>query len=447
MRYASEPGTHITPAASCWSVSALSPPGRCASEHRRRRAGWTRTRARSRGSSSAAAPRRTMPRDGDGRCARERAAPRAARPRRASAVATKQTCSRMCTLSLRTAASYSDGTCQTAIAAVISANATAGRDTVRPTTRNERRARERARDRAARAKRERDPETRPRPAEHDAAAAATVSRTTCCVMCSANDVSAQSSNGGSSTTSTRRDAGVERRFSPDAMPPASLRARTGRRGAQTTSGGTLNVRDLHEVEDDPREDDDPGEERPVEAERVQLGAHERHRVADVVARAARIARRLARRDGGRAARPSRGSARTSPAPSRARTSCRGRRGSRTPSSRSRRSRSRRPPGRSAACAHATTWRTSASEAEHERGEPLHAPLRPSLRAVVDRGRAATRSALATTHAMITVPQPTDGSTRFGLHMPCVVQRAEVEVARRRTRGRRTPSRSRAGGRR
>ena len=27
-----EPGTHITPAASCWSPSAESPPGRCASD-------------------------------------------------------------------------------------------------------------------------------------------------------------------------------------------------------------------------------------------------------------------------------------------------------------------------------------------------------------------------------------------------------------------------------
>ena len=31
MQYGTEPGTHITPAASCWSASAESPPGRCAS--------------------------------------------------------------------------------------------------------------------------------------------------------------------------------------------------------------------------------------------------------------------------------------------------------------------------------------------------------------------------------------------------------------------------------
>src|SRR5581483_11161127 len=78
----------------------------------------------------------------------------------------------------------------------------------------------------------------------------------------------------------------------------------GERKAEGPRPGARRARHrLGEVEDDPGEDTHAGQERPVEGQRLELGPDEGDWIADVVARPARIAGGLARRDLAEARRP------------------------------------------------------------------------------------------------------------------------------------------------
>src|SRR5690242_1868455 len=179
----------MTPAASCWSVRdgyaaytgadanastmARIQPGTIAAANQIARRSWS-MRARTGGASSSA-------------------------PQYTSAGATKQTCSKTCTASLRTAASYRTGTCQTAIAADCTASATGGRIKNAPLCLNAA-DRESAPATARRAESGNGSHNRGHGRPRTTSGGTTVMRTTCCDMCAASQWSAQPSNGGSSTT-------------------------------------------------------------------------------------------------------------------------------------------------------------------------------------------------------------------------------------------------------
>ena len=120
-------------------------------------------------------------------------------PQKTSAGATKQTCSRTWIHSLRAAASYSCGTCQTATIADCTASATAGSFS-KPALRRKEGECASPRPTARRTRSGNGSHMRGQGRPSTTSGGTTVMRTMCCVMCTESHVSAQSSNGCSSRT-------------------------------------------------------------------------------------------------------------------------------------------------------------------------------------------------------------------------------------------------------
>ena len=170
-----EPGTHITPAAICWSPSADSPPGRCGE----RRVGVIERARREREHD------REHPADEHARghvheplqpveAARHGRSNRTSAPRTGAPVKKKSACSRSCDRVLRSVASYSPGTCQRRASVEQHRARAAARASARPLERTGASAgpcQHAARERPAKPSGSGSPQAQPGPAEQRAAAA------------------------------------------------------------------------------------------------------------------------------------------------------------------------------------------------------------------------------------------------------------------------------------
>ncbi len=228
-------------------------------------------RARTGGASSSGAPEDERGRRRSTR-ARGRGSTRSARPRRRAAARAR-------------AATVADCT----------ASATHGRFRKPALRRNDRRARTARRRRRAGRDSGNGSHMRGHGRPSTTSGGTTVMRTMCCDMCSREPRVGPVVERRLEHDERERDAAVEAHLAPERGPPPPAAGRRARPPSPHTTRGSGSM--LDQVEDDPGDDGDPGEERPVEAEPDELGADERERVADVVRRPMRVAGGIARASG------------------------------------------------------------------------------------------------------------------------------------------------------
>ena len=127
-------------------------------------------------------------------------------------------------------------------------------------------------------------------------------------MCAANSLSASGSRGESSATTiatatprTQRSSGFQPAAATRDPAPAAERIQHGggkhdeqRRLDRPCCSAGQARHGSGQIEDDPREHPDAGQEGPVERERLEAGADERQRIGDVVPLAFGIAGRFTR---------------------------------------------------------------------------------------------------------------------------------------------------------